>query len=167
MTTPAAVVCGAFSSALCVAVVALPGQSWVGAAALVLAFLAAGLAVALRPALVCLALAAALAGVARAELPPADPTPSANATRLAGTAVIAIGLAADDPRPTGGGYEVLLQPVSLRGSDGSQLPSVGNLLVRARGSTGVTFGDHLEVAGRLRLPAERPGFDRRAYLSQR
>ena len=167
MTTPALVVCGAFSASLCVAVLAVPGHPWLGAVAVALAMASAGLALVLRPVVVGLAVAAALAGLAGAELPPADPALPLRAARLAGTTVIASGLAADDPRPAGGGYEVLLEPDSLRSADGRPLPRAGNLLVRARGSAGVAFGDRLQVAGRLRLPDERPGFDRRAYLSQR
>ena len=167
MTTPALVVCSAFSASLCIAVLAVPARPWLGAAALGLAVAAAGLALIIRPLVVGLALAAALAGLARAELPPADPALPIRAAQLAGASVIGSGLAADDPRPAAGGFEVLLEPDSLRSTDGRPLPGAGNLLVRARGSTAVAYGDRLEVTGRLRLPDERPGFDRRAYLSQR
>jgi competence protein ComEC len=55
----------------------------------------------------------------------------------------------------------------MRVSDGRALAPAGNLLLRARGQASAAYGDRLEVSGRLRLPDERPGFDRRAYLAQR
>jgi competence protein ComEC len=66
-----------------------------------------------------------------------------------------------------GGYELLLSPRSLRALGGEILQPAGNLLLRARGTSTAEYGDHLEVTGRLRLPDERPGFDRRGYLAQR
>src|SRR5207237_223298 len=42
-----------------------------------------------------------------------------------------------------------------------------NLMVRWRGPTAAGFGDQVRAAGRLTLPRDRPGFDRRAYLAQR
>ena len=165
--TPLLTVCGAFSGGLALAELAVPGRPLLGVAALGLAVAAAGLAIVVRPLAVGLAIAAALAGIARAELPDPDPGLAVRAAALAGRTVTVTGTAADDPKAVAGGYEVLLQPGALRGADGGFLPAPGNLLVRARGQTSIGFGDRLDVAGRLRLPDERPGFDRRAYLAQR
>ncbi len=165
--TPLLAVCGAFSGALALTVLGVPGRPLLGVAALLLAVVTAGLATVVRPLALGLAVAGALAGVARAELPAADPGLALRAAALAGGTMTVAGTAADDPKAVAGGYEVLLEPGSLRGSDGSLLPPAGNLLVRARGQTSIGYGDRLEVTGRLRLPDERPGFDRRAYLAQR
>jgi len=156
--TPLLVVGGAFSGALALTLLAVPGRPQLGAAALLLAVLAAGLATVVRPLAAGLAIAGALAGIARAELPAADPGVAAAA--LAGRTVIVSGTAADDAKPVAGGYEVLLLPGLLRAADGSPLAPAGNLLVRARGQASIGYGDR-------RLPDERPGFDRRAYLAQR
>src|SRR5207248_4974001 len=138
-----------------------------GAASLLLAAIAAGLSLLLRPVLLGLAVAAALAGVARAELPATDPRLPVRAAALAGLTVVAGGEVVDDPRPAAGGYEVLFEPRSMRAVTGPAVAPAGDLLVRARGPASVAYGDHLEVTGRLRLPDEQPGFDRRAYLAQR
>jgi competence protein ComEC len=165
--TPLLAACGAFSAALALAILTVPGRPMLGVAALVLAVLTGGLAGMVRPLAVGLALAGALAGIARAELPAADASLGAQAMALAGRTVTVAGTAADDPKTAGGGYEVLLEPGSLRASDGAVLPAAGTLLVRARGQSSIGYGDRLEITGRLRLPDERPGFDRRAYLAQR
>jgi competence protein ComEC len=165
--TPLLVLCSAFSAAVALAVLALPGRPWVGGAALVLAAVAAALSLLLRPVLVGLAVAAALAGVARAELPAADPQLPVRAASLAGLTVVATGQVVDDPRPVSGGYEVLFRPLAMRAVTGSAVAPAGNLLVRARGPGSAAYGDRLVVTGKLRLPDEQPGFDRRAYLAQR
>lgn len=165
--TPLLTVCACFSGALALAMLAVPGRPLLGAAALGLAVMAAAASLLLRPVLFGLALAAALAGVARAELPAADAGIEARAARMAGLSVVASGVVVDDPRAAGGGYEVLVQPSALRSLAGPALAPAGNLLVRARGAGGPGYGDRLEVTGRLRLPDEKPGFDRRAYLAQR
>ena len=165
--TPLLAVCGAFCAGLALAVLAVPGRPLLGAAALCLAFVAAGAATVVRPLALVLAIAGVLAGVARAELPAADPTLAARAAALAGQSVIASGSVSDDPKSVAGGYEVLLAPGLLRRADGVVLTSAGNLLVKARGQTSIGYGDKLQVSGRLRLPDERPGFDRRAYLAQK
>ena len=165
--TPLLTVAGCFSGAVALAVLAVPGQPWLGAAALLLAMVAAGLATVVRPIAVGLAVAGALAGIARAELPAADPGVAVRAAEMAGQTVSVGGVAADDPKAVAGGYEVEVEPTWWRAADGSLLPPAGNLLVRSRGQAAIGFGDRLEVTGRLRLPDERPGFDRRAYLAQR
>jgi competence protein ComEC len=165
--TPLLAVCGAFSGALALTVLAVPGRPQLGVAAVLLAIVTAGLATLVRPLALGLSIAAALAGIARAELPAADPGLAAAAAALAGRTVTVSGTATDDPKAAAGGYEVLLQPSTLRANDGSLLTPAGNLLVRARGQASIGYGDRLDVTGRLRLPDERPGFDRRAYLAQR
>jgi len=165
--TPLLTVCGAFSGALALAELAVPGRPLLGVAAVGLAVVTAGLTTVVRPLAVGLAVAGALAGIARAELPAADPGLAVSAAALAGRTVTVAGTAVDDPKAVAGGYEVLLEPGILRSADGSSLPTPGNLLVRARGQSSIAYGDRLDVTGRLRLPDERPGFDRRAYLAQR
>ena len=165
--TPLLAICGSWCGALALTVLALPGRPLLGAAALAASMPVAGLAIVARPAAVFLAFAAALAGIARAELPVTDPTLAARAAALAGRSVVVSATAIDDPRALAGGYELLLSPGSLRALDGARLPPADNLLLRARGASTAGFGDHLAVTGRLRLPDERPGFDRRAYLAQR
>jgi competence protein ComEC len=165
--TPLFTVCASFSAALALAVLAAPGRPLLGAVAIVLAALAAATSLLLRPVVLGLAVAAALAGVARAELPAADPGVAARAARMAGVSVVASGVVVDDPKPAAGGYEVLVQPTALRALAGPVLPPTGNVLVKARGTGSAGYGDRLQVTGRLRLPDEKPGFDRRAYLAQR
>ncbi len=160
-------VCGAWSAALCLAVVVAPRQPLVGAAALLLAVPAAGVGVLIRPIAVGLAIAAALAGIARAELPSEDAGIAARAALLAGRTVVLAGAALDDPRPAAAGYQVLVEVHRLTDGTGAPLSGVGSILVRARGITRIAFGDEVAAVGRLRLPDERPGFDRRAYLAQR
>ncbi|MDQ6917747.1 MAG: ComEC/Rec2 family competence protein [Candidatus Dormibacteraeota bacterium] len=165
--TPLLAVCGAFSGMLALTVLAIPGRPELGAAALLLAILAAGVATVVRPLALGLAVAGALFGMARAELPAAEPGLAVQAAALAGRTVTVSGAAVDDAKAVSGGYEVLLEPGPLHDAGGSALPAPGNLLVRARGQTAIGYGDRLEVTGRLRLPDERPGFDRRAYLAER
>jgi len=165
--TPLLAVCGAFSAAVALTVLAVPGRPLIGVAAVLLAVVTVGLAALVRPLALGLAVAGALAGIARAELPAADPGLAQRAAALAGQTVTVAGAAADDPKAVAGGYEILLQPGSLLTADGRVLAPPGNLLVKARGQASISYGDRLEVSGRLRLPDERPGFDRRAYLAQR
>jgi competence protein ComEC len=164
----AALAClAAWSVGLGSAEVLLPRQPLFGALALVSAAAAAALAVALRPAVIGLALAAALLGAARAELPGADPLEVSRAPALAGIQAAAEGEVADDPRPLSDGYEVLVKPRVLTTPSGRE-PPAGNLLVRVKGGAVVPApGDEVEAVGRLELPRDQPGFDRRAYLAQR
>jgi competence protein ComEC len=153
-------------AALALAIVVAPYQPMLGVIAIGLAVPCLGLAVLLRPPVIALALAAALLAVGRAELPAADPQAPARAASLAGQAVTLTGHVADDPRPSGGGVEVLVEP------DGIALPAgrvggIGNLMVRWRGPTEVAFGDEVQASGKLTLPRDLPTFDRRAYLAQR
>ncbi len=136
-------------------------------AALLLAVGAAAAAVVARPAWIALALAATLLGVVRAGVGAADPGLAALAATWAGRPVTLSGLVVDDARGAAVGYEVLVQPepTGRAGPAGARPP--GNLLVRVRNGVPPAPGDSVQVSGRLRLPADRPGFDRRAYLAQR
>jgi hypothetical protein len=96
--TPLLAVCGGWCAALSLTVLAAPGQPLLGAVALVLAVITAGISTVVRPLAVGLAVAAALAGIARAELPAADPSLGMRATTMAGLAVVVSGVAADDPK---------------------------------------------------------------------
>ena len=74
----------AWSAAIAAAVVLIPAQPAVGVLAVGAAVPIAALAFVLRPALVALTLAAALLGLGRAELPPADPLVPTRAVTFAG-----------------------------------------------------------------------------------
>ena len=163
---PGLVIALSWCAALATAVVVAPYEPVLGAVAIGLAVPCLFLAVILRPNLLALGLAAALLAVGRAELPATDPQTPARAASLAGQIVTLTGHVADDPRPSGGGVELLVEP------DGIALPAgpvagIGNLMVRWRGPTEVAFGDEVRASGRLALPTDLPTFDRRAYLAQR
>ena len=163
---PGLVVAVAFSIALAAAVVMLPSQPSIGAAAIALAVPCLALAIAMRPAVLALALMAALLGVGRAELPPSDPSAATRALSLAGQTATVTGRVADDSRPAAGGSEVLVEP-GLIVVGGSSVANVGNLVVRWRGPAEAGFGDQVNATGKLALPRDLPSFDRRAYLAQR
>jgi len=65
-----------------------------------------------------------------------------------------------------GGAEVLVEPGEML-VDGRRARALGNVVVRWKGPEEAGFGDVVEATGRLRLPIDQPGFDRRAYLGQR
>ncbi len=69
---PALVIALTWSIALAVAVVLVPSQPTIGAVAIALAIPCLGLAFLVRPAVLAVAVAFALIGVGRAELPPTD-----------------------------------------------------------------------------------------------
>src|SRR5207249_1010257 len=162
--TPAVAVCAAWSVSLLAGVVLLPGWPQAGALCIAGAFAAAAFAVVVRPLVVPLALVAACLGLARAELPAVDPGLPARAATFAGEQVVVEGKVADDPREQAGGYEALVEPAGVL-SERGRLPPLGNVLVRVRGAGSLRFGDEVTASGRLRLPANQPGFDRRAYLA--
>ena len=164
--TPALVACAAWTAGLTAAMVLAPAQQVVGAVAAVGAVLALPCALVLRPLALPLAVLAALLGVARAELPPWDTQIQARAAGYAGASVSLVGRVADDPKPAGAGLEVLVSPVRMVSSAGS-LPQLGKLLVRTQLDSSAAYGDEVRAAGRLALPADTPGFARRAYLAQR
>jgi competence protein ComEC len=162
--TPAVIVCCAWSVALVGGLVLAPARPELGALAIGTAFATAALGLVMRPLVVPIALLAACLGLARAELPVADPGAAARAVAFAGRQVVVDGVVADDPRDQAGGYEALIQPTQVL-SEGGTLPAIGNILVRVHGPGSVAFGDEVTVGGILRLPANQPGFDRRAYLA--
>src|SRR5215211_5612232 len=109
---PALPCLGAFTIGVALGEALLPSRPLAGALALWLAALVATLALVVRPAVVPLALAVGLAGLARASLVPA-PTPPAQAVALAGRTVTLIGEVKADPTPTAGGYQAFVQPQSV------------------------------------------------------
>lgn len=156
---PPATACAlTWSAAIAAAEVLAPNSARLGVAALLGAGVCAAATFAVRPAAIGLLAAAALLGVARAELPGADPAAAARAANLAGRGVVLTGVVADDPRVTAAGFEALVAPDRPAG--------IGNVLVRVRGPGAVGIGDVVSATGRLRLPTDQPGFDRRAYLAQ-
>lgn len=156
----------AWSVALSVAVVLAPSQPALGVAAVVAALPLMALAFLLRPAIIALALAVALLGVARAELPAADPAAALRAGHLVGSTAVVTGRVADDSRPAGGGSTVLIEPDTVQLA-GGQAGDIGNLEVRWRGPGSASVGDEVLASGKLMLPRDLPAFDRRAYLAQR
>jgi competence protein ComEC len=162
---PALVVAVAWSGALAGAVVLAPSQPVLGFAAVALSIPCLGLALLVRPAVIAIALAFALLGVARAELPAADLQAPNRALAAAGQIVTLTGRITDDSHPAAGGAEALVEPDQIVG--GHVRPGIGNLLVRWRGPTEAAFGDSVEATGKLMIPRDLPTFDRRAYLAQR
>ncbi len=163
---PALVAALAWSVALAGAVVLAPAQPILGAVAVALALPTLALSLVLRPALLAIALAIALLGIGRAELPGADSGTAARAASLAGTVVTISGRVADDSRPSAGGGEVLVEPDHMV-TGSAAIEHVGNLMVRWRGPALAGFGDQVQATGKLTLPRDMPAFDRRAYLAQR
>jgi len=163
---PALTIGAAWSVGIAATVVLAPAQTWLGAAAIALAIPCLGLVAVLRPAVVGIALVAALLGIGRAGLPPADPGEALRAVSVAGQPATLTGWVADDSRPISGGAEVLVEPGEML-VDGRQARALGNVVVRWKGPEEAGFGDVVEATGRLRLPIDQPGFDRRAYLGQR
>jgi competence protein ComEC len=156
----------AWCTTLAATVVLAPNEPWLGIVAIAAAFPLAALALFLRPALVALAVAVAVLGVARAELPPADPLTPARAHYVAGDTAVITGRVADDSRPIAGGGEVLVEPERVQVASG-ELGGIGNVMVRWRGPGDARFGDAVTATGKLILPRDLPAFDRRAYLAQR
>ncbi len=162
---PALVIALAWSAAMAAAVVLLPSQPAVGVVAVAIAVACIALALFLRPALIAFALAAALLGVGRAELPPVDPMTPVRAASLAGSTIVMTGRVADDSRRVGGGAEVLVEPIGIQAAT-SSIGGIGNLMVRWRGPAQATYGDTVLAQGKLTFPRDLPAFDRRAYLAQ-
>jgi competence protein ComEC len=163
---PALVMAISWCAAIGGAVVLAPSQPALGAIAIGFAVPCLAAAALLRPAILALALAAALLGVGRAELPATDPLTPTRAASMVGQVVTMTGHAADDPRPSGGGVEVLVEPDAIARSN-SGVGGIGNLMIRWRGPTEVAFGDEVQATGKLTLPRDLPTFDRRAYLAQK
>lgn len=163
---PALVLAVCWCTAMAAAVVLVPTQPLLGVIALAASVPLMVMGLLLRPALLALAIAVALLAVARAELPPIDPQTPHRAADLAGVTVAMAGRVVDDSRPVGGGAEVLVEPGEVRDAT-SAISGIGNLIVRWRGPTVVTFGDTVRAIGKLAQPRDLPSFDRRAYLAQR
>jgi competence protein ComEC len=165
--TTALLVLVAWCLGIAASVVMLPQRPLAGLIALIGAAGAGCAAVAVRPVVVGLAVAAALLGVARTELPAGDPAAAARAPALAGLHAVVYGEVADDPRSVADGFEVLVAPTMISTAAGRRAPA-GNVLARVRGTTGEpALGDQVAASGRLDLPHDQPTFDRRAYLAQR
>jgi competence protein ComEC len=163
---PALVAATSWSVALAATVVLAPFQPNLGVFAVALSVPCLALALALRPAIVAVALAFALLAVGRAELPPSDPQTPFRAAGMVGQVATITGTVADDSRPSAGGGEVLVRPTQIEIGAG-QVSGIGNLMVRWRGPTLAGFGQQVQATGRLMLPRDLPAFDRRAYLAQR
>jgi competence protein ComEC len=163
---PALVLALSWCTALAATVVLAPTEPWPGVVAIAASVPLAALALFLRPALLALAVAVALLGVARAELPPADPLVPARAHQAVGATAVITGRVADDSKPVGGGGEALVEPDHVQLASGD-VTGIGNLMVRWRGPGDARFGDTITATGRLVLPRDLPAFDRRAYLAQR
>lgn len=163
---PALVIAVSWSVGLAAAVVIAPSQTWLGAAALALAIPCLMLVIAIRPAVLALAVMAALLGAGRAEFPAPDPDAASRALVAAGQTATITGRVADDSRSTSGGSEVLVEPVHILVGD-AEVVDVGNLMVRWRGPVEAVYNDQLTATGKLALPRDLPSFDRRAYLAQR
>jgi competence protein ComEC len=149
---------------MCFAVVAAPGHAELGVVAIVVALASLSLAFVVRPLIVPLMIVVASLGIARAELPPPDLLERARALDHVGAVVFVTGTVIEDPRSGGAGYQLLVSPDRIHQSTG-RLPGIGNLLVRVRGPALAAFGDQVEATGALRLPVDRPGFDRREFLA--
>jgi competence protein ComEC len=163
---PALVVATSWCVALAATVVLAPFQPNLGFVAVALAVPCLALGLAVRPAVLAVALSFALLAVGRAELPPSDPQTPVRAAGLVGRVAVITGHVADDSRPSAGGGEVLVEPDQVV-IGASHVSGIGNLMVRWRGPTTAGFGQQVQATGRLSLPRDLPTFDRRAYLAQR
>src|SRR5262249_35951540 len=162
--TPALVCLAAWSVGITLAMVAAPAEPAVGVLAAVAAAAAACAALVVKPATIALALAACMLGIARAEWPAGDPRAAARAPALAGLQSTVIGRVADDPRLLAGGIEVVIAPTQLATQSGPQ-QAAGNVLALVRSTPEVGIDDVVQASGRLDLPRDQPGFNRRAYLA--
>lgn len=163
----AAVVGGAWVLGAAAGGLALPSSPLLGAAAAGCGLAALAAAAVVRPVTYALALAAFLLGFARADHAASQPQLQGVAARLSGTAAVVEGSVVDDPRDIVGGYELLVAPRAVSTPDRRPIAGFGDLLVIAKGVRRAAFGDVVEVQGKLALPADLPGFDRRAYLAAR
>jgi len=163
---PALVLAIAWCAGVALAVVLAPALPAIAAVALAAFLPILAMALVTRPAIIALAVAIALLGVCRAELPVADPHAAQRALALAGRTAVITGSVADDERAAAGGGEVLVQPRVIE-VGGVAVVDAGNLMVRWRGPASAAFGDTVQATGKLTLPRDLPTFDRRAYLAQR
>jgi len=119
-----------------------------------------------RPAVIALAVAAALLGAARAEVPAGDPTAASRAQALIGLQAAVEGRVADDPRLLGGAEELQVAPDTVATLSGRVAPA-GSVVAFVKGAPMVGIDDLVQVTGRLDLPRDTPTFDRRAYTAQK
>src|SRR5262249_8482848 len=150
MTTALACLLAA-SAGIAVGAVALPATPAAGLAALVGAALAGVAALGVRPLAVPLAAAARLLRVARAQLPSGDRTAAGRAPALAGQQALVEGQVADDPRPLGGGVQLLVAPDRLATAAGPRRPA-GAIVAFVTGTPDIAIGDRVRLTGRLDLP---------------
>ncbi|MFZ0215485.1 MAG: ComEC/Rec2 family competence protein, partial [Candidatus Dormiibacterota bacterium] len=120
-------------------------------------------------------------GVARAEVPPGDPTAPQRAQAIAGVTVTIVGVVQSDPAPTATGYRVLIDPQTITsvGSTstrprpslkpkvpaGASIRPAGAIMVEARSGTQPLQGDQVTVKGALAVPHGSPTFNWPGYLA--
>lgn len=156
----------AWVAGIAAAGVLLPGLAIAGEAATVAGGMAMAASLVVRPAVIPIAAGAGLFGVARAEVPRGDPGVSDRALRLVGVSGVVTGRVAADPTLTWDGYQVMVTPDRIVSRQGSPAPA-GDIVVVVRNGVAPSMGDPVQVTGRLSLPTDKPGFDRRAYLAQK
>ncbi|MGH7866641.1 MAG: ComEC/Rec2 family competence protein [Candidatus Dormibacteraceae bacterium] len=166
LALPGLTILAGWSGGIALTWLLLPQQPMVGVVALLGSVLSASVAVMVRPMLLGLALTAAFLGAVRAELPPPIPNLTQSSAALAGTAVHLVGVVSSEPTPAGGGFQFQVRPAELTTLTIRQpLLDAGEVVVFARGESWPEMGDTVQVEGKLRLPQDHPGFNRRAYLA--
>ncbi len=160
---------GAFGIGIAAATVALPAVPLAGLVALLGAGLAGCAAVVARPAVVALSILALLLGVARAELPAADPTAPARAIQLVGLPVSMDATVQSEPSPITTGYEMLVAPTAIAATAhlpvGTHVAPAGLVEVQVMRGAEPLQGDTILLSGTLELPHDSPGFAWRQYLA--
>src|SRR5438128_169716 len=171
---PAIVLALVWSCALAASVVLVPGRPLIGVIAIASSVPLMGLALILRPALLALAIAAALLAVGRAELPAGDPNMPMRAAALAGSTVALNGRVADDARSVGGGAEVLIEPAKVA-LGARPITEIGDLLIRLSCPDQLSLSDANIALGKLTQPhvtpspwaLPRPQSERRRWAGSR
>jgi competence protein ComEC len=117
-----------------------------------------------RVRLAAIGLAFLLAGAARSQLALPSPGPL-DIDQLANQRAVAVrGTVDGEVTQRDRWLEFPLTVEEARSGSGDWGPATGRLLVRADRWVTATYGDRLEVAGRLSIPAEGEGFSYREYL---
>ena len=145
--------------------VALPATPLIGEAATVGGGVALASALFVRPIVAPVAIAAALFGIARGQTPGRDPSLADRDRRLAGLSGVMTGHVAADPTLTWDGYQARVSVDRIVARNGVWRPA-GDVVVSVRNGVPPSMGDTVQVTGRLAVPADSPGFDRRAYLAR-
>ncbi|MGH7922120.1 MAG: ComEC/Rec2 family competence protein, partial [Candidatus Dormibacteraceae bacterium] len=160
---------GAFAAGVGSATVLAPGVATVGVGAVVGAGMAASAALAIRPAIVALAILFALLGVARAEVPAPHATAQARAVQLAGLPVTLTAAVRSEPVPTATGFRMLVDPTSIVATAhlraGTSLRPAGLVEVEVVKGDQPEQGDTIRASGTLEVPHDSPGFAWRQYLA--